>query len=84
MVATVQLFGFLMVHIPLQKVAKYPALSNLLMDMSVNAILGACIVFLKIIFVFFDPFGSSRCRSPIPTAFSDFPSAVVISHSMAL
>ena len=41
MVAMVLLFGFLMVHIPLLNVTENPALSSLLMDMRVNAILGA-------------------------------------------
>ena len=80
-VATVWLLGFLMVHIPLQKVTENPALSSLLMDIKVNAISGVWIAFLNSIFDFFDLFGSSNCKSPMPMAFIDFPLAVVIVRS---
>ena len=80
MVAIVQPFGSWIVHIPLLNKTEYPPLSNLLMEIKVNAIPGACIAFLNVTFVFCDPFGSSMCKSPIPTAVKVLPSAIVISR----
>ena len=84
MVAIVRLFLSLIVHIPLLKVMEYPALSRQLIEIRVKAISGACIAFLKTVFVFFDPFGSSTCISPIPIAFMVLPSAVVMLQSIGL
>ena len=73
-----------MVHMPLTKVTENPALLSLLMDMRVNAISGACMAFLNIVFVLSDPFGSSIWRSPILTAFNNLLSVVVIFYCTIL
>ena len=77
-------FGFFIEHIPLLNMTIYPALSNRLIEISVNAILGACIVPLKTVFVLLDPLGRSMCILSIPTAFTVHPSAVVILWSISL
>ena len=76
--AMVRPFRFIIVHNCLWKMTLWLDLSSLLMDRRVNAISGACTAFLNVTWVRFDPLGSSRCRSPILTAFSVRPSAVVI------
>ena len=59
-------------------------MSSLLIDSKVKAMDGECTVFLNVTFVVFDPFGSSRCKSPIPITFMTWMSAVVISQSISL
>ena len=67
-VAMVHPDGFLTVHIPLLNMTAQLASSNRLMEINVKAISGVYTTFFSIALVYFDPFGSSICTSPIPIA----------------
>jgi hypothetical protein len=58
-VAIVRPAGFLIVHMPLQKLTEHSASSSQLIEINVKAISSVYITSLSIAFVCFDPFGSS-------------------------
>jgi hypothetical protein len=61
--------GFVIVHIPLLNVTAQSSSSSCPIEINIKAISGAYIASWSMVFVHFDPFGSSICTLPIPMAF---------------